>query len=240
MPANDPSIWWIFMKQAPFAWLQCQHWGSAISYEYLWGCLQMHNCQGNLTGPSSHMDRDQHLWNARLGFVSEDQFKGNRGRVAVYVAINNWNGVLRYSWRPFSIIYWSITSYNEKGNCYQKKSRTLTPAPTLAGRDMRVKCGRKRTRATYYLGAYTVFSHLSWLRQSFSPFWIFFCEKVALRTHMTDQSTWTIEPKPDSLRHLQKALSDALQQIMRGPGRSLGWISGDNHSLSHFGAVIIM
>lgn len=143
MPANDPSIWWIFMKQAPFAWLQCQHWGSAISYEYLWGCLQMHNCQGNLTGPSSHMDRDQHLWNARLGFVSEDQFKGNRGRVAVYVAINNWNGVLRYSWRPFSIIYWSITSYNEKGNCYQKKSRTLTPAPTLAGRDMRVKCGRK-------------------------------------------------------------------------------------------------
>lgn len=121
----------------------------------------MHNCQGNLTGPSLHVDRDKHLWNARLGFLSEDQFKGNRWRVAVYVAINNWNGVLRYSWRPFSIIYWSITSCNEKGNCYQKKSRTLTPAPTLAGRDTRVKRGRKRTKATYYLGAYTVFSDLS-------------------------------------------------------------------------------
>lgn len=35
--------------------------------------------------------------NARLGFLSEAQFKGNCGRVAGYVAINNWNGGLWYS-----------------------------------------------------------------------------------------------------------------------------------------------
>ncbi len=87
------------------------------------------------------------LWvaplNARLGFLFEAQFKGNRGRGAGCVAINNWNGGLRYSWVPFSIIYWSITSYNEKGTCYQKKSRTLTPANPPAGGDVRVKYGRK-------------------------------------------------------------------------------------------------
>lgn len=75
------------------------------------------------------------LWvaalNSRLGLLCEARFKGNWGRGAECVAINNWNGGLRYSWRPFSIIYWSITSYNEKGTCYQKKSRVLTPAIPL-------------------------------------------------------------------------------------------------------------
>lgn len=64
---TNPYIWWIFIIQGQFAWLQCQQRAAASRYKYLSRCHQLRGCTSQpLTWTASSSFKCK-AWPLRLG-----------------------------------------------------------------------------------------------------------------------------------------------------------------------------
>lgn len=79
----------------------------------------------------------------------------------------------------------------------QKKSMTLTPAVQLAGWDVRVK---RRNAPGYLLAGWNLLREYKVV--FFSKMFVFILqsENMSLWTHMIDESSWPVEPRPDTVK----------------------------------------